>query len=156
VTGSLRGTLGDPRRKDDKRAATQDRPGAPRVPSEAPAAGPAIDLFANREDVDRSPAAWAEKLPQAFSGRAEQKVHSASSVRSTGHPGENKSPDQNRAMRNLDPKIKPQAASSQNSETAKQSLKDAPVKIPQSTRRFLKPLVGIDPAAVPVYEGPWA
>jgi hypothetical protein len=159
ATRAVPGKPGDSKRSHETRqqasAEKHDRSATSRAPSEA-APTPADELFQNREGADRSPAAWAEKLRQAFSPRAEQKTPSDQPVRSITPPGDNESPRSNQAIPKSGARMDPKTTSSLSSHTPSESLKDAPVKISDSTRRFLKPLVGIDPATAPVYEGPLA
>lgn len=106
---------------------------------------PAEGLFTKKADVDRSPAAWVEKLRQALNPNATHK-----------------SPSNNRAERmptsHKTELVQSSSAVPTASSRQPESMPDreAPTQLPEKTRRFLKPLVGIDPATVPIFEGPAA
>ncbi len=95
------------------------------------------ELFAS-PGADRSPAAWIERLRRAESTPVEretappiapgQPVQGASSRRAFARPTEAAPPDA-------------------------RGMGRAPTPLPEASRRFLQPLVGIDPGDVPVHEG---
>src|SRR5262249_464306 len=111
----------------------------------------AEELFTNKQGVDRSPSAWAERLRQAFSPAANSDARQEQPVKPTPPRS-----DTNVALKNQPAPKSPGTTSTPRVQTAAPKPADPPVKLPESTRRFLKPLVGIDPETVPVYEGPLA
>jgi len=116
------------------------------VPATTPEAKPDHDLFTKKADVDRSPTAWAEKLRQASSAGTQQNARSDERAESMAPRAKTDSVRQNLAV----------PAASTKSQTASVPAREERVIVPDTTRRFLKPLVGIDPATVPIYEGPLA
>jgi hypothetical protein len=116
----------------------------PVIPETRPDAEPVPDPVSSGEP-DRSPAAWIERLRRAERAPAnsEPARQSASPIPlgqpSPGAPAR-------RAVARPPQVIPPVVAGEQRT----------PTPLPEATRRFLQPLVGIDPADVPVYEGPGA
>ncbi len=110
------------------------------LPREATHDGPA-EIFASRES-DRSPLAWLARLvevarPQPDAEPIKESHHigpPASTLRTAVVPNRLARGSQRRSFRSLAQVEQPQTLS-------------------QATRRFIKPLVGIDPANVPVYAG---
>jgi hypothetical protein len=109
-------------------------------PSDATHNTPA-EIFATSEN-DRSPQAWLARLVEAATplpdAEPKKEPHNigppASTLRTAGAANRLAGESQHRSLRSLAQAEQPQALS-------------------QATRRFLKPLVGIDPANVPVYAG---
>lgn len=108
-------------------------------PPEATHNSPA-EIFAGSEN-DRSPRAWLARLVEAATLQADAEPINdpnlgppASTLRTAGAANRLARGSQHRSSRSLAHVEQPQALS-------------------QATRRFLKPLVGIDPANVPVYAG---
>jgi len=104
----------------------------------------AEELFAPIDQVDRAPAAWAARLTEAFRPQTTDRAQTTSSVPAPRSPlgvpqrvpGVSKSPKPARVPPSLPP-----------------VSMDQPEVLPQSAARFLKPLVGIEPASVPLYRG---
>jgi hypothetical protein len=114
-------------------------------PSEPRQSKPAEGLFTKKANVDRSPAAWVEKLRQAFNPNA---MHNR---QSNNHAEAIPVADKTALVRRSS---STPTASSRRPEPV--PAMEAPAGVPETTRRFLKPLVGIDPATVPIFEGPVA
>ncbi len=112
----------------------------------APDTDPA-ELFVQRYDTSRTPAAWAARLAQ-------------SAQRPVKHPSAMKSSLSAGSPLSVGSKPRPQNLRTPEAHRDPSPLQplpsDRPEPITESTRRFLKPLVGIDPASVPVYQGPSA
>src|SRR5262249_46457175 len=156
MTRGVRDKAVDAKTKDDALqqevpGKSESRPPASRRPAEATVSGPAEELFTNKQGVDRSPSAWAERLRQAFSPAANSDARQEQPVKPTPPRS-----DTNVALKNQPAPKSPGTTSTPRVQTGAPKPADAPVKLPESTRRFLKPLVGIDPETVPVYEGPLA
>jgi hypothetical protein len=96
-------------------------------------------------EPDRSPAAWIERLQ-----RAAGTPTNPAPARESAPPITPGQPVQGapvrRAVARPSTVIPPSGAGEQS----------APTPLPEAARRFLQPLVGIDPADVPVHEGPGA
>lgn len=112
----------------------------------APAPEPPRDregdrLFQPADDgIDRSPAAWAARLAQSM--RPASRTTRAPSRTAAGP--ERGTPTPSRAAH---APAAPRAAQ-------RPPPAASPVQLSQATRRFLKPLVGIDPASVTILQGP--
>jgi hypothetical protein len=160
-------SAGEPRREPAKPAGN-----APRVREPAPAPARASDeLFKRRNDVDLSPAAWAARLAGSLRP-ASQKTQATPSAAAhgvlpeaphrvaaeTGQPQRKVDPARASASSLIPaqpPARTPTASSAQASRPspAKQQPVPTPVNVPPPVRRFLKPLVGIDPDTVPIFQG---
>jgi hypothetical protein len=119
-------------------------PGAKRLSSERTTGAVRIDvseqLFIRREDIDRSAASWAARLTES-AVREAQKSPTAQKLLSTV------------PMNPVRVASRQRPAGEISSSGALSAGADRPENLPDSTRRFLKPLVGIDPATVSVYQG---
>jgi hypothetical protein len=107
----------------------------PAPPPEPPRDREGDRLFQPTEDgIDRSPAAWAARLAESM--RPASRTTRTPSRTAAGP--ERGTPTPSRAAH---APTRPRPAAS-------------PVQLSQATRRFLKPLVGIDPASVTILQGP--
>ena len=122
--------------------AAAPRPSAPRVAGKknqepTPPVGRESDrLFQPQEGVDNSPAAWAARLANFL-----RQPRTTSPSPATQVPA---------------PAPTPAAGARQQARSPVQHSRSSDVRIqlPESTRRFLKPLVGIDPMSVDIWTGP--
>jgi hypothetical protein len=118
-------------------------PGAKRPSSERTTGAVRIDvseqLFIRREDIDRSAASWGARLAES-AVREAQKSPTAQKLSTV-------------PMNPVRVASRQRPAGEISSSGALSAGADRPENLPDSTRRFLKPLVGIDPATVPVYQG---
>ena len=102
-------------------------------------------IFEPKQEVDRSPSAWRERLIEAV--KREEEVRSTS-----------ESPADRAITPALQPDTPPEVLrhplTSKPARSKPELAGTAPSLLPESTRRFLKPLVGFDARDIPVYQGP--
>src|SRR5678815_1687432 len=100
------------------------------------------EIFAKADESDRSPLAWLARLVEAAKPQPDaqpiKQPHSIGSIVSDRRPAA-----VGNALR----------SGSQHRTFRPSAQVEQPLELSQATRRFLKPLVGIDPASVPVYAG---
>jgi len=108
------------------------RPSQGSLPASQSEASGSQELFGSREDVDRTPKAWAARLTQMLAPK--------SAVGQTNKPaGSNE--------------LVPTTPAEDGGPEGQSVEKDQPISLSQNTRRFLKPLLKIDPASVEVRQG---
>jgi len=125
---------------------SQTRAGSfPNLPhsSPPPESDKAKDLFAPREEADRSPAAWLEKLGEAIRVERENESKQAAPP-----AAKNVAPDPPSQV------SKPAAPRNVNRSVPARRINSPPRPLSESARRLLTPLVGFDPRDVEVQEGP--
>jgi hypothetical protein len=116
----------------------------PVIPEAQPDAEP-VPAPTSLEEPDHSPAAWIERLQ-----RAERAPAKSEPARESAHPitlGQTSPGAPARRALARPPRVIPPVVAGE---------QRVPTPLPEAARRFLQPLVGIDPADVPVYEGPRA
>jgi uncharacterized protein DUF4157 len=117
---------------------------APEISAKGSAASRRVEeLFANREGKETSAAAWAIRLAKAYPDKVGKSVASTS-------------PTQAADVRPRTGRVHVSARVDSRREShfvQQRPLDESRVVVPTGTRRFLKPLVGIDPASVPIRTG---
>ncbi len=120
--------------------------GKSKPPETAPAA--VEELFSKRDGVDRSPAAWAARLAKAFASPSDR---NRPNLKSDGIASESRGENSTTQERKVSPRGSRKVE--QNDSTLR---RDSPIVVPEGTRRFLRPLIGMDPSTVPIHQGPAA
>jgi len=139
-----------PKRPRPAKSQETSKPRPSSSPAEAPAAevdaAESQDLFTPRDNVDRSPSAWRERLAEAIRVETENNAKQAlvppapKSVTQVSNP---------EAPKPLAPR-----AVDRPSTRTRRGISTQPGRLPESTRRFLNPLVGFDPRDVQIHQGP--
>ena len=118
------------------------------VASSEPARPRAADaLFLPTDSVDVSPAAWAARLARSLRGAAAvppPNVRPASGPQDIDHGRPGKAPAIPARRHDAGTASRPAAT----------GRRDEPVRVSERTRRFLKPLIGVDPSSVAIWQGP--
>jgi len=138
--------------KQPRPAKSQARVGSPPKPSsaadpteeEVDAAGQ--ELFVPREDVDRSPAAWRERLAEAIRVESENERQQAFTPPAQAARNVSRDP--------LSPAKLAASRSADRSAAPLRRISPQPGRLPESARRFLNPLVGFDTRDIPIHQGP--
>ena len=132
----------------------QERPRSPRAGRDesGPAAAPPVaagrdSVFTLDDGVDRSPAAWAARLAQGARPPASKSDASGTALPARPRTGDARPP---RPRQDAGP---PAAQQPRRSERDRPVV---PLSISPAARRFLTPLVGIDPAQATIVQGPGA
>jgi hypothetical protein len=105
-------------------------------------------LFVPTDDgVDRSPAAWAARLAQSMRPSSSRSTAPPVSSAPSGSPTRPAPAPRSRST------ARPPLPATANVKDVPRSVA-LPIRVSQSARRFLKPLVGIDPESVTILQGP--
>lgn len=102
------------------------------------------DLFARRDDADRSPAAWRERLMEAIRVTNENEKKQSAAPAAKAEPRDPHPAAGKPATRAVDRAPAP----------ARRRINARSLPMPESARRFLSPLIGMDVRDIPIHQGP--